>query len=401
MGIPAYGVGNQSNNTDQELLARLDNLQSTVSSNQNEITQLNDLQSKIKQNQDEIKSQIDDIKSNIKQNQDEVEAILAVHDQKSAIETIYWAYLGIAFTLILSIFASVQAIVDQRRLRKFIDRTRHFEEANLYYQDGKFVEAKISYDKVLKDTPNDVGILTRISASLYNLGKYKEAIEYVEKILKIDPNNGEALANKALILTFLKKYPEALSVYEQVQNIVPDKASVLVNLGMLYVDHLEDYEKGLNCFNDALKINPYDPDASANKSKTLVLLKRFDEAIESADNALQLDPNDTLALTEKGNALHMLKRFEDALICYQRILKISPLGDKIIFNVANSLFELGRYLEAIPYLKEYLTIKSDKQYAIELLVKCYSKMGDKQNEELWHSKLPDKLNRSSKQHENG
>ncbi|MGQ0795691.1 MAG: tetratricopeptide repeat protein, partial [Nitrosopumilaceae archaeon] len=351
-------------------------LQSTVNSNQNETsTQLNDLQSKIKQNQDEINS------------------VLLFHDQKSTIETIQWANFSIVIALVLSIFASLQAIVDQRKLRKFIDRTRHFEEANLYYQDGKFMEAKISYDKVLKDTPNDMGVLTRISASLYNLGKYKEALEYVERILKIDPNDSESLANKALILTFLKKYPEALSVYEQVQNIALDKASVLVNLGMLYVDHLEDYEKGLNCFNDALKINPLDQDASANKSKTLVLLKKYEEAIESADNALQLNPNDILALTEKGNALHMLKRFEDALICYQRILKISPLGDITIFNVANSLFELGRYPEAIPYLKEYLTIKSDKAHAIELLVKCYSSIGDKDREKFWHDKLHEVLDK--------
>ena len=75
--------------------------------------------------------------------------------------------------------------------------------------------------------------------------------------------------------------------------------------------------------------------------------KKYEKAIECYDKALKINPNDTEALNNKGVALYRLGRHEEAIECYDRALEINPNDAEAWYNKGNVLYELRRYKEAV------------------------------------------------------
>jgi tetratricopeptide (TPR) repeat protein len=69
----------------------------------------------------------------------------------------------------------------------------------------------------------------------------------------------------------------------------------------------------------------------------------FSEAIECFDNAIKIDPTNKIALTNKGAALGNLGKNEEALECFNETLKIDPEDVNAIAN-KNILLE---YLDSL------------------------------------------------------
>src|SRR6185312_12746467 len=85
--------------------------------------------------------------STIEQQLNDVSKKLDKHEENSTLEFfggINVALYSILISLILSIFASVQSLIDQKKLKKFIERTKLEQEANIFFQDGKYEESKAS-----------------------------------------------------------------------------------------------------------------------------------------------------------------------------------------------------------------------------------------------------------------
>jgi tetratricopeptide (TPR) repeat protein len=57
----------------------------------------------------------------------------------------------------------------------------------------------------------------------------------------------------------------------------------------------KEYDKAIECYDNAIEINPKTAYTWDQKSWTLVKLGRYDEAIKCCDKALELDPNNANA----------------------------------------------------------------------------------------------------------
>ncbi|KAG2471625.1 MAG: hypothetical protein NPMRTHETA2_2880002 [Nitrosopumilales archaeon] len=77
----------------------------------------------------------------------------------------------------------------------------------------KYSEAIFYFDEDIKNTPNDVEILTNKGTALSKLGHFEEAILYYDSALGIDSSYVPALNNKGNALSQLGKFEEAIDVY--------------------------------------------------------------------------------------------------------------------------------------------------------------------------------------------
>jgi len=84
-----------------------------------------------------------------------------------------------------------------------------------------------------------------------------------------------------------------------------------------------EFEKGIECFDKALALDPENVYSLYWKGKTLGALERNQEAFESLDKATELDPQHIEAWKCKGIVLYNLKRFEESLICFEKALEIN------------------------------------------------------------------------------
>ena len=70
--------------------------------------------------------------------------------------------------------------------------------------------------------------------------------------------------------------------------------SAWINKGISYA-MLKKYDKALECFDEAISINPSESKAWYNKGLVLYLVGKFKDALECANKALELNPNYKLA----------------------------------------------------------------------------------------------------------
>jgi len=94
----------------------------------------------------------------------------------------------------------------------------------------------------------------------------------------------------------------------------------LIVEGQLFLD-TNKAEKALQCFEEALEIDPELSDALLKKAVALEKLEKVDEAIACYDRAIELGDSLTTALLQKGGMLNRLARYDEALQCYERALQ--------------------------------------------------------------------------------
>lgn len=110
-----------------------------------------------------------------------------------------------------------------------------------------------------------------------------------------------------------------------------ERIANLLAEGQLLLDKNEP-ENALECFDQALALQPKHVETLIKKGGVLEKLNRVDEAITCYDSAIEADNSMTIAYLHKGGLFNRMSRHEEALQCYEHALhahqKKTP-GEKI------------------------------------------------------------------------
>lgn len=138
----------------------------------------------------------------------------------------------------------------------------------------------------------------------------------------------ERLEKRILELEHVARAPlaETTSPFGDGHNGAPsaaaDRDECLANLlaeGQLLLNRNEP-EKALECFDQALALDPKLAETLIKKAGALEKLNRFDEALGCYDEAIAVDGSLTVAYLHKGGLFNRMSRYEDALQCYEHAL---------------------------------------------------------------------------------
>jgi tetratricopeptide (TPR) repeat protein len=80
-------------------------------------------------------------------------------------------------------------------------------------------------------------------------------------------------------------------------------------------------EKALECFDEALELQPKHAEALVKKGGALEKLGRLDEAIACYDRAIEANDGMTIAYLHKGGLFNRMARYDEALQCYEQALR--------------------------------------------------------------------------------
>ena len=106
------------------------------------------------------------------------------------------------------------------------------------------------------------------------------------------------------------------------------------------------YEEALNAINEALAINPNNEVAWVNKGNALSRMNEYRGALKAFNAALRVNPRYEVAWNNKGNTLARLGRYREALRCYEFALQIDSRYRGAWVNKGFVLAKLGEYDEA-------------------------------------------------------
>jgi tetratricopeptide (TPR) repeat protein len=98
------------------------------------------------------------------------------------------------------------------------------------------------------------------------------------------------------------------------------RVEVLLGKGLSMLNQ-DKPEAALNCFDEALALDPKNGDALVRRGIALERLEKLTEALDSYDRAIEADGSMTIAYLHKGGLFNRMERFDEALACYEQALQ--------------------------------------------------------------------------------
>ncbi len=171
------------------------------------------------------------------------------------------------------------------------------------------------------------------------------------------------------------KLAEALKAYNQALEIDPENPDAWNNKGLILAV-AGNYKEALNCHLKAVDMDPDNVDAISNIGMIHTKLDNSQKALEWYDKALSMDPNHQTTWNNKGNLLSKMGQYQDALKCYDKALEINPEYMAAMNNKAVELIHLKRYDEALGLLNAVLKSRPLFSEGWYVKGKAYVGMGD-------------------------
>lgn len=166
---------------------------------------------------------------------------------------------------------------DRRRIRELEAKIHHLDNAqhhlqlaDIYFQQGKYDKAEVSYRAALERDGNDPDIRAHLGGCLLRQGKPQEALELLQKVAQTDPKHDYGYTMMALAETHMKlgSNDSAIQLWEMVlQNHSYPRARV--QLAELYVQRNE-LEKAENILQETLADEQHSPDFQKRKDRVWI-----------------------------------------------------------------------------------------------------------------------------------
>jgi Tetratricopeptide repeat len=105
-------------------------------------------------------------------------------------------------------------------------------------------------------------------------------------------------------------------------NVAPpaSRASVLLGKGQALMN-LEAVESAMQCFNEALELEPNNAEALVKQGMAFEKLQDWERSLESYDRAIAADASMTVAYLYRGGVCNRLQRYREALESYEQALR--------------------------------------------------------------------------------
>jgi predicted TPR repeat methyltransferase len=234
------------------------------------------------------------------------------------------------------------------------------------HQQGKLVEARQGYLRLLEENPADAEALHLLAIVCAEEDNFHDAITYLEQAISLLPDNLSLRLNLANILKSQNNLAEAESVLLDIISVSPRFAGAENNLGTIYYLRGE-WAAAIAAFQQAIDIQPDYVDAYYNLGLALTKDKRYVEALHVYDATLSLAEDHAGALFQRSCLLMQQSKFKLAIEGFIKLENVHPHHLETQMNVATCYLRLGMLPEAkLHYLKAHDLNPKDVQLLFNL-----------------------------------
>ncbi len=154
--------------------------------------------------------------------------------------------------------------------------------------------------------------------------------------------------------TALADQKKANTIVTQMEVKYPKDASVMLARGVYTYRFLDDLNKSLTSFSNAIQAKPHYALALLYRAKVLAKKGVYEKAIEDLNIVIGQEPENILAIKERADDYFLIKDYDKALADYKTIVALQPAEADSYDDVANTLVMLGRKADANTTYKEAL-----------------------------------------------
>ncbi len=230
-------------------------------------------------------------------------------------------------------------------------------------------------------------------AAIYLLtNRTEKSLALYERLLKDDPQNIDLLSSIANIYYSQQRYQEAVSVLNKILSVAPDHRDALANLALSY-DALGQRESAARAFELALAANPLDVDLIFLFGEHHYRAENYPRAIQLFERVLELRANDFDAAANIGSAYlsiaeNLRQKLQNATLGPD---SLTPAEIRQLKHDA-----IDNYKKSIPYLEKALELQPNQPNLWRNLGVAYVNSGQKQRGEEAFLKVEDLKMNSAK-----
>ena len=281
-----------------------------------------------------------------------------------------------------------------------VDEGPEDQLADLYFNQGRYHEARSELERLLRDGVLEVGeqedmkasVIARIGACLRQNSDFEPARERLLEALALEPGNHWTLSELAEVERALgntaqarRRYreslevnpadqwtrghlaqlecedgnaPAAITLYEEILAAEPKAAWAKVELAQVVAD--SDAERASTLCESALDNDPSYPWAHAQLGNLARRAGRLEEARKHYQAAAAASPNATWILHEQADLCRHMGRMEEAYAHLERAKGLNPYDAVTYGYFADLLRHEGKFREAIVHLEK--AVEFDGEY---------------------------------------
>ncbi|KAJ3986532.1 ADP/ATP carrier receptor [Lentinula detonsa] len=191
---------------------------------------------------------------------------------------------------------------------------------------------------------------------------YKHSLDLVndalEKGISWDVGKSEALNLRGTFKFLIGDVEAAKDDLNESIQLVPSFTQSLVKIASVYMEQGQA-EKAFECFEEAIKHNPEDPDIYYHRGQVLFIMNKFDDAAENYTKSTELDDGFVFSHIQLAVAQYKAGNLANAMAQFRRTMKSFPQRSEPLNYYGELLLDQQRYQDAIE--------KFDKAIEIEKL----------------------------------
>ncbi len=252
------------------------------------------------------------------------------------------------------------------------DKKNFVNLGNQYAKDGLLREAAESYKKALAQKPTNAVAQRNLGMVLVKVGDYPAAAKHLEKSMARYEKDFDANYYLGEAYRAQDKYAEAIFRYKKALKIKENDPRAMKPLAWSYFK-IRYYSESLQLGRDLQKLSPNDDQVGIIVARTLLKLKRGNEALvvlNAARKTIAKSSRPFYASVE-GDIYYDLDKREDAIKAYREALKDQPLLAGALLGLGRCMYDEGKTKQAITYMERAVRIRPRLTEAHYLLGKAY------------------------------
>jgi len=191
-----------------------------------------------------------------------------------------------------------------------------------------------------------------------------QARDYFSQAIKLDPNYGLAYTGLADVYAWLCIFgespnefmPRASEAAHKALKIDDKLAEAHLSLADIKFFYDWDWAAAEAEYVQAIELNPNYARAYSEYSTCLMILKRFDEALEKAKKGEELDPLSPMRLFYLGDTLKHMRRYDEAIEVLDKGIEMDPNNDNPHFSLWLIFIYRGMYKDALIEMEKLMEI---------------------------------------------
>ena len=219
------------------------------------------------------------------------------------------------------------------------------------HQQGRFAEAIVEYQQILKHRPDDETVAANLASVLVRAGRIDEGLSLYRELTSRNNQQPELWFNFANALQRAGQVAEAKQTFERTLEIAPNFFPAVLNLANLIRD-AGDAEAAVAMYRHAIAMNPQHPKPRINLAKLLRSQKNFEETREVVDGGLREESISVDLLYERAILGYETGDSEAAFTAAQQLLTIQPKYGNAYTLIGLIEYERGNVESAVQWWNE-------------------------------------------------